>query len=104
MITGKQRAYLRGLAQKIDPILQIGKEGLSENVIMAIDEAIQKRELIKISILETAFLDTKQTCNEIASHIGAEPVQAIGNRFVLYRQASEEKNRKIEIPSANKRK
>lgn len=104
MITGKQRAYLRGLAQKIDPIFQIGKEGLSESVILAIDEAIQKRELIKISILETAFLDTKQTCNEIAAQIGAEPVQAIGNRFVLYRQANEEKNRKIEIPSANKRK
>ena len=104
MITGKQRACLRGLAQRIDPIFQIGKDGVTDTVITAIDEAIEKRELIKISILETAFADTRQTCDMIAEKIGAEPVQSIGNRFVLYRQSREEKNRKIEIPVEKKRK
>ena len=100
MITGKQRAYLRGVAQKLTPIFQIGKEGVTESVIAAIDEAIEKRELIKVNILETAFLDTREACDMIAAQISAEPVQAIGNKFVLYRQAGEEKNRKIEIPVA----
>lgn len=103
MITGKQRAYLRGLAQRIDPIFQIGKDGVGETVILAIDEALEKRELIKINILETAFLDTREACDMIAQKVGAEPVQSIGNRFVLYRQSKNEKNRKIEIPNFNKK-
>lgn len=103
MITGKQRAYLRGLAQRIEPIFQIGKDGISETVVCAIDEALEKRELIKISILETAFLETRETCDMIAQKLGAEAVQSIGNRFVLYRQSRNEKNRKIEIPYSNKK-
>ncbi len=98
MITGKQRAFLRKLGHELQPIIQIGKDGLSDTVIGAIDEAIEKRELIKIAILETAMLDTRQTCDETAKRIGAEPVQAIGNKFILYRKSGNEKNRKIEIP------
>ena len=98
MITGKQRAFLRKLGHTLQPILQIGKEGLSDTVITAIDEALEKREMIKITILETAMLDTRQTCDEVARRLLAEPVQAIGNKFILYRKSSNEKNRKIEIP------
>lgn len=103
MITGKQRAYLRGLAQNLQPIFQIGKEGLTHAVISAIDEALEKRELVKVHILETAFLDTREACDATAAELGADPVQAIGNKFTLYRQSSEAKNRKIEIPQTKKR-
>lgn len=98
MITGKQRAFLRKLGHDLQPIIQIGKEGLSDTVVNAIDEAIEKRELIKVAILETAMLDTRATCDETANRIAAEPIQAIGNKFILYRRAGNEKNRKIEIP------
>ena len=98
MISGKQRAYLRKLAHGIEPIFQIGKGGVSDELLKQLSAAIEARELIKVHILETAMMDTKAACNEIAEKIGAEPVQAIGNKFVLYKQAEKEKNRKIEMP------
>lgn len=98
MITSKQRAYLRRISHDISPIFQIGKEGITDTVVSAIDEALEKRELVKVHILETALLDTRQACDEIAERIGAEPVQAIGSKFTLYRQSSDEKKRRIELP------
>lgn len=98
MITGKQRAYLRKLGHELQPIMQIGKEGLSDTVITAVDEALEKREIMKISILENAMLDTRETCDEVARRLLAEPVQAIGNKFIIYRKSSDVKNRKIELP------
>lgn len=98
MITGKQRAYLRKIGHTMQPIFQIGKDGLTDTVIVAIDEALERREIIKISILETAMLDTRATCDDIARRLLAEPVQAIGSKFVLYRKSSNEKYRKIELP------
>lgn len=95
MITSKQRAYLRGLANSMEPILQIGKGGISENLVTQISEALEKRELIKVHILESAMLNTKEACSQLAELTGAECVQAIGNKFVLYRES--EKNKKIEI-------
>ncbi len=92
MITSKQRAKLRSLANGIPAILQIGKGGICDNLIKQIDDALTARELIKISILETALLDTKETCNEIAHMVGAEPVQAIGFKFVLYRKSKDAKD------------
>lgn len=97
-VTGKQRAYLRKLANGIDPVFQIGKGGITDVIIDQLRLALDARELIKVTILETAMLDTKETCNEIASMLGAVPVQAIGSKFVLYKKSSKEKNRKIEIP------
>ena len=82
----------------MEPIFQIGKEGVTDLVLNALEEALEKREIIKIKILETALLDTKQTCNEVAAALNAEPVQAIGNKFIIYRRARAEKNRKIELP------
>lgn len=98
MLNGKQRAFLRKLGHELQPVMQIGKEGLTDTVITAIDEALEKREIVKISILETAMLDTRETCDRAAAELGAEPVQAIGSRFVLYRRSGTEKNRKIELP------
>ncbi len=98
MITGKQRAFLRKLGHDMQPVFQIGKDGLTDTVAAAVDEALEKRELVKIAILENAMLDTRGTCDELAKRLGAEPVQAIGGRFVLYRRSGTEKNRKIELP------
>lgn len=98
MITSKQRAYLRSMAHGIQPVFQIGKGGVSEELIKQLANALEARELIKVHILDSAFLDTHDACNEIAASLGAEPVQAIGSKFVLYKRAEKEKNRKIELP------
>lgn len=98
MITSKQRAFLRKMGHTLEPIFQIGKEGLTEEVLKGIDGALTKREILKVHILETALLDTKITCNLVAERLGAEPVQAIGNKFIIYRKSGEEKYRKIELP------
>ena len=98
MITSKQRAYLRKTGHELEPIFQIGKDGVTDTLLKGIDEALEKREILKVHILESALLDTKVTCNEIASELRAEPVQAIGNKFILYRQSSDVKKRKIELP------
>lgn len=98
MITGKQRAYLRKMAHTLEPIFQIGKEGLTDAFIDGVDKALAKREMLKVHILETALLDTRETCDEVARRLHAEPVQAIGNKFIIYRRSDEEKYRKIELP------
>ncbi len=98
MVTGKQRAFLRKEGHTLKPVMQIGREGVSDSVIAAVDEALEKRELIKLSILENAMLDTRDTCDDIAKRLNAEPVQAIGNKFILYRKSRNEKNRRIELP------
>ena len=95
MITSKQRAYLRGLANTIDPIFQIGKGGINENLIKQLDDALEARELIKLHVLETAFMDSRETLSELAEILGAEPVQANGSKIDLYRESQNKK--KIEL-------
>ncbi|MBR6729236.1 MAG: ribosome assembly RNA-binding protein YhbY [Clostridia bacterium] len=91
MITSKQRATLRAMANPLPAILQIGKGGICDNLLRQIDDALEARELVKISILETAMLDTRSTCSLLAEELGAEPVQAIGSKLVLYRESKENK-------------
>lgn len=98
MITSKQRAFLRKLANNLEPVFQIGKGGITDELIHQLANALEARELIKVHVLETAMLDIKPTCNEIAERLYAEPVQAIGSKFVLYKRAEKEKNRSIELP------
>lgn len=98
MVNGKQRAYLRKLANGLEPVFQIGKGGVTDVLVEQLRLVLDSRELIKVHILETALIDTKQTCNELAARLDAVPVQAIGSKFVLYRRSDKEKNRKIEIP------
>ncbi len=95
MLTGKQRSYLKSIANGIDSIMQIGKGGITENVLTQIDEALTARELIKINLLSNSMLEAKETANEIAEAVNAEYVQSIGNKFVLYRQSKE---KIIELP------
>ena len=86
MISAKQRSYLKSLANPMKPLVQIGKEGVSERVIAQINEILDAHELVKISILESAVLSSKETANEICQICRAEFVQAIGNRFTIYRK------------------
>ena len=95
MITSKQRAYLRSLANPIPTIMQIGKGGLTENLLKTVSDALEARELIKLHVLETAFMDSRETLSELAEILGAEPVQAIGSKIVLYRESQNKK--KIEL-------
>ncbi|MBE7048439.1 MAG: YhbY family RNA-binding protein [Ruminococcaceae bacterium] len=92
MITSKERAKLRGMANRIPAILQIGKGGICDNFIKQVDDALEARELVKITVLETAMLNTKEACRQVAERVHAEPVQAIGSRFVLYRESRENKS------------
>lgn len=89
MITSKQRSYLKSLAHNLDPIVHIGKDELTENVIKEMDICLTNRELIKVKLQEGALLDPKATANEAAEILGAEFVQAIGRKFVLYRFSKE---------------
>ena len=97
-MTGKQRAYLRGLANGLDTILYVGKGGLSENVIKQADEALTARELVKGRVLEASLMTAAEACQALAEATGAEGVQSIGSRFVLYRAHPTEP--KIRLPKA----
>lgn len=97
MITGKQRSELKKMAQEIKPTVMIGKEEVTPNVITAIDDYLAVHELIKVQIQDGAILDPKETANEIAAELGAEFVQAIGRKFVLYRATADPDKRKIII-------
>lgn len=86
-LTSKQRAQLRGLANGLDTIVHIGKEGLGDNLVKQADEALEARELIKCRVLETAMLTPREACQELAKRTRSEPVQVIGTKFVLYRRS-----------------
>lgn len=89
MITSKQRSYLRSLANTIDPVLILGKGGIDENVIKQADDALEARELIKVSVLKNSEVDAREACNMLCESTGCEPVQVIGNKFVVYRPSKE---------------
>jgi RNA-binding protein len=90
MITSKQRAYLRSLANPIPTIMQIGKGGLTENLLKTVSDALEARELIKLHVLENSGEDAYDLLQELAAQLGAEPVAVVGRKIVLYR-ASEKK-------------
>ena len=97
MITGKQRSELKRLAQEIRPTVMIGKEDITPSVIAAIDDYLSAHELVKVQIQEGSMMEPKEAAKEIAEELGAEFVQAIGRRFVLYRRAADPDKRKIFI-------
>lgn len=96
IMTSKQRAYLRGLAQKIEPIFQIGKTGITENQIETLKDALEARELIKITFLDTIPDDKNAIAEEIANKTDSEIVQIIGKKLTLYKKSI--KKPKIELP------
>ena len=103
-LTSKQRAQLRGLANSIDTILHVGKDGLSDNLIAQADAALEARELVKGKVLENSLLSTREGAEAIAKATRAEVVQVIGTKFVLYRPShNKEKKDKIVLVKPAKR-
>ena len=98
MLTGKQRAYLRKLAADADTIIHVGKNGVTDAVIVQTDEALQARELVKGRVLDNVLLSSREACDLLAQNCGAEVVQVIGSKFVLYRKNAKEP--KIVMPRA----
>ena len=100
MITSKQRARLIGLASKLPTLVQIGKFGVSESVISQIDDALERRELIKIGVLKSCDTTAKDLLSSLAAAMQAEPVTAIGNKIILYRRSSTEGVQHIALDEA----
>ncbi len=98
MITSKQRAYLRSLATSQTAIMQIGKGGVTENLLKTLSDALEARELIKLHVLENSGEDPKAVLSELAQALGAEPIAATGRKIVLYRRS--ENKPTIELPRA----
>ncbi|MBM6977579.1 ribosome assembly RNA-binding protein YhbY [Intestinimonas butyriciproducens] len=95
-LTSKQRAQLRGLANSIDTIVHVGKDGLGDNLIKQADDALEARELIKCKVLENSMLTAREAADALARATRSEVVQVIGTKFVLYRQ-SHNKDKKDRI-------
>jgi len=89
MLTSKQRAKLREMANRIDPIFQIGKGGINDQLITQLYDAFEARELIKISVLNSADYTARDACDEIVKRTASEPVQCIGSKIVLYKKSRE---------------
>ncbi len=93
MITPVKRAELRKIAQKLEPVMQVGKDGLSINVVNTADQALYARELIKVTVLESCESSTREVANELSKRCGADIVQVIGRKIVLYKENLDKKNR-----------
>lgn len=96
-MTSKQRAYLKGLAMTMDPVINIGKSSLTPEVTEAVSEALEKRELIKVSVLKNCIDDPKEIARVLGERTRSEVVQVIGKKIVLFKKAK--KDSKIELPS-----
>lgn len=86
MLTSSQRAQLKALANPLEPVVMVGKNGITENVVQEANNGLRAHELIKGKVLETALLTAREALSELAEACGAEPVQAIGNKFIMYRE------------------
>ncbi len=91
MLNSRQRAQLRGMANRLETIFQVGKGGINEQLIKQINEALEARELIKLRVLETSPQSSREAANEIAELTKSDVVQVIGSRFILYRESLDNK-------------
>ena len=96
MITSKQRSFLRALGHKLEPLVFLGKGGLTDNVIKEVETNLELRELIKIKLQDGCELEIKDVANEIAETLNADVVQVIGHKFILYRESRD--NKEITLP------
>lgn len=96
MLNSKQRAFLRGLANKEPALYQIGRSGVNENMIKQICDALEARELVKVHVLDNSLLSAREAAEELSEGTSSDVVQVIGNKFVLYKES--ENNKKIELP------
>lgn len=97
-MTSKQRAYLRSLAMTMDPIFQIGKSSLTPEFTAAINEVLEARELIKISVLQNCMDDPKELAQILAERTRSQVVQVVGKKITLYKPAKDDKKNKIVLP------
>lgn len=95
MLSGKNRSYLRSEANDLDPVVHVGKDGVTDAVIEQLDEALEDHELLKIRILESTGRSTRSAAEELATATGADVVQVIGGIAVLFRQRDEDSNFKL---------
>ena len=104
-LTSKQRAQLRALANSLEPIVHIGKDGIGENLIKQANDALEARELIKCRVLENSMYTAREACDELSVLTRSEQVQVLGTKFVLYREShSKPKEKRIELVKAKKAK
>ena len=95
MLNSRQSAQLRGMANDYETIFQIGKSGISENTIKQVDDALEARELIKLRVLETCPLSSREAADQLANETKSDVVQVIGSRFILYRESKDNKTIKL---------
>lgn len=87
MLTGKQRAFLRSMANNMEVIFQIGKNGIEDSLVKQIDDALEARELIKINVLENSGVTPREASDILCEKLGCEGIQAIGKKLVIYRRS-----------------
>ena len=102
-LTSKQRAQLRGLANSIDTILIVGKDGIGDNLVKQANDALEARELIKGRVLENSMYTAREAAEELKVAARCEVVQVIGSKFVLFRYQHNKDKRKIELEKDRKR-
>ena len=96
-LTSKQRAQLRSIANSIDTIVIIGKDGITDNLVKQASDALEAREIIKCKVLENSMYTAREACDELSRLTRSEQVQVIGTKFVLYRMQHDKSKRKIEL-------
>ena len=103
-LTSKQRAQLRGLANDIDTIVQVGKDGIGDNLIKQVNDALEARELIKGRVLENSMLTAREAAEQLSVAARSEVVQVIGTKFVLYREShSKPREKRIQLVNPSKK-
>ena len=95
MLSSKQRAYLRSMANTMETILYVGKDGITDNTVKEAYDALEAREIIKCAVQQNCELSAREALDELCEKLHAEPVQCIGRRFVMYRESSH--NKRIEL-------
>ncbi len=98
-MTSKQRAYLKSLANNLNPVFQVGKSSLTPEFTKGIEEAFNTRELLKIAVLKNCFDDPNEIAQVVAERTHSQVVQVIGKKIVLYKESKDEKKKKITLPS-----
>lgn len=96
-LTPKQRAHLRGLGNALDPVMQVGKEGLSQNSYDAINALLEARELVKIRVLKNSDLRAREICDLVCKQLDADPVQVIGSNFIIYKKSTKKDFKHIQL-------
>ena len=91
MLTSKQRAYLRGLGTSCPAIMQVGKGGITENLLKTVSDALEARELVKLSVLENCAETPREILDRLCDDLGAEGVACVGKKIILYRESVEKK-------------